>query len=236
MNAHTFPNVRRIMVGWHTKRTLSNRTRNVKPSYIIFPLIVSTAPWNCNSFWYQHAHVSKTRETVFDGGIIAFIFLDVLCVFLRPRPINGSILFLNRNFKVNVDAKDEKKNPRGVLLFERSPEGTVALSRRSLLHTHRYSPCRFSDTDLFSIPGRWSLYPRLIEIITHKETTMITTIVLNLYILTGRVSFRAHIHAVRSSASAFYTVCSSYRRWLVPKIVALVVHGHRAATNSHVRE
>lgn len=156
------------MIGWHTKRTLSTEHITFKISYIFFIFSYDTLKLQVI---FNITHI--VRMIAKCENFLTKMYKLSIIEDSRTQMINGSI-FLSvyiRNFKVRVNTnKVKKRYPREVFSFFWK---TIAVNKvwwqilfRSdvVLHTHCYSPCRFSDIDLFSIPGRWSLYPRLIKI------------------------------------------------------------------------
>lgn len=170
MDVHV-SNVRETIVGWHTKRTLSTEHIIFKPSYI-FLIFFCMTPWNCIPF-FNITHILQRCEQKMNFFYVKkyrfffFFFIKNSHVFSR---FDQWLNFNHCNFKVIVNMnKIKNKSARSFFNFFKNYSKQNLMVNISysdiLLHTHCYSPCRFSDTDLFSIPGRWSLYPRLIEIL-----------------------------------------------------------------------
>lgn len=169
MDVHV-SNVRETIVGWHTKRTLSTEHIIFKPSYIFLIFFV----WHLEiAFLFL---ISRTFYKDVNKKWIFFMWknIDFFFFFIKNSHVFSRfdqwLNFNYCNFKVIVNMnKIKNKSARSFFNFFKNYSKQNLMVNISysdiLLHTHCYSPCRFSDTDLFSIPGRWSLYPRLIEIL-----------------------------------------------------------------------
>lgn len=149
------------MVVWHKQTHAVYRTHNVKPSSIFFSffffcLLFFSVIFVHSTLKLQPRLASRTRinvmtRNVFDGNNKVLNIESP-----RARTVNGSILFLNRNFKADFDiyiyTYIKKKNPRELFHLEPTDVREVwrqgCLTQTFFLHTHCYSPCRFSDTDL----------------------------------------------------------------------------------------